>query len=267
MQNSLERIDSHVHFAWPVSFDSLADILRKTGASAACIAALPGTGRLDPTPEILCYKFLHPDTVFAFGCLDATVYETDPAHCGHHFMRRAKLLLRAGCDGIKLLEGKPTMRRGFPVPDFDSAAWEPFWSFAERSGIPLLWHVNDPEEFWNPATLPAFAKLSGWAYTPQDVDNEAQYKQVWNVLLRHPQLNLTLPHFFFFSAQLTRLSEWLDRFPRLRVDLAPGIELYKNLSHTPEQTRRFLSHLRGSNPIWDRYRRARRAERERHANR
>ena len=240
MQTILERIDSHAHFAWPVSFDSLTDLLQKTGASSACLAALPGTSRLDPTPEILCYKFRHPDTVFAFGCLDATVYETAPSHCGRHFVRRARLLLRAGCDGIKLLEGKPTMRRKYPVPDFDSAAWDPFWSFAERNSIPILWHVNDPEEFWDPDALPAYAKQSGWGYTAQDVNNEAQYRQVWNVLNRHPNLNLTLPHLFFLSAQLSRLADWFERFPRLHVDLAPGIELYRNLSKTPEQTRRFF---------------------------
>lgn len=240
MLEKISRIDSHAHFAWPVLFDSLTETLRKTGADAVCLLALPGTSRLDPTPDILCYKLMHPDTVFAFGCLDVTVYETAPARCGLLFARRARRLLRMGCDGIKLLEGKPTLRRRFSVPDFDSPAWEPFWAFAEQKRIPLLWHVNDPEQFWNPDAVPAYARNSGWGYGPEDVNNEAQYRQVWNVLLRHPRLNLTLPHLFFLSAQLPRLSEWLDRFPLLRVDLTPGIELYENLSREPEETRAFF---------------------------
>ncbi len=240
MQEKISRIDSHAHFAWPVLFDCLTQTLQKTGADAVCLLALPGTSRLDSTPDILCYKLLHPDTVFAFGCLDVTVYETDPAHCGLLFARRAKRLLRMGCDGMKLLEGKPTLRRRFPVPDFDAPAWEPFWALAERERIPLLWHVNDPEQFWNPDAVPAYARNSGWGYGPEDVNNEAQYRQVWNVLIRHPRLNLTLPHLFFLSAQLPRLAEWLDRFPLLRVDLAPGIELYENLSREPDETRAFF---------------------------
>ena len=148
--------------------------------------------------------------------------------------------MRMGCDGIKLLEGKPTLRRRFPIPDFDSPAWEPFWAYAERKQIPLLWHVNDPEQYWNPDAVPVHARNSGWGYGPEDVNNEAQYRQVWNVLLRHPRLNLTLPHLFFLSAQLPRLAEWMDRFPRLRLDITPGIELYGNLSQTPAETRAFF---------------------------
>ena len=241
MIKSFSRIDGHAHFSWPVSFESLSSILSKAGADAVCLAALPGTSRLDPTPDILCYKLLHPKAVFAFGCLDVTAYEDGPLHCGRRFARRAKRLLAMGCDGVKLLEGKPTMRRRFAIPDFDSPAWEPFWAFAERRRIPLLWHVNDPEQFWNPDALPVYARASGWGYGPDDVNNEAQYQQVWNVLCRHPRLNLTLPHMFFLSAQLPRLSEWLTRFPLLRVDLAPGIELYENLSRTPEETRAFFA--------------------------
>ena len=240
MHETISLIDSHVHFAWPVSFESLTDILRKTGADAVCLAALPGTSRLDPTPDLLCYKLLHPDTTFVFGCLDVTVYETNPRNCGHHFVQRARKLMRMGCDGIKLLEGKPTLRRRFPIPDFDSPAWEPFWAYAERKQIPLLWHVNDPEQYWNPDAVPVHARNSGWGYGPEDVNNEAQYRQVWNVLLRHPCLNLTLPHLFFLSAQLPRLAEWMDRFSRLRLDITPGIELYDNLSQTPAETRAFF---------------------------
>lgn len=240
MHETISLIDSHVHFAWPVSFESLTDILRKTGADAVCLAALPGTSRLDPTPDLLCYKLLHPDTTFVFGCLDVTVYETNPRNCGRHFVQRARKLMRMGCDGIKLLEGKPTLRRRFPIPDFDSPAWEPFWAYAERKQIPLLWHVNDPEQYWNPDAVPVHARNSGWGYGPEDVNNEAQYRQVWNVLLRHPRLNLTLPHLFFLSAQLPRLAEWMDRFSRLRLDITPGIELYDNLSQTPAETRAFF---------------------------
>ncbi|MEA4870245.1 MAG: amidohydrolase family protein [Christensenella sp.] len=240
MQETISRIDSHVHFAWPVSYESLTSILNKTGADAVCLAALPGTSRLDPTPDLLCYKLLYPNTTFALGCLDVTVYEANPLQCGRRFVRRAKQLMRMGCDGIKLLEGKPTLRRRFPIPDFDSPAWEPFWARAEKKQIPLLWHVNDPEQFWNPDAVPAYAKNSGWGYGPEDVNNEAQYRQVWNVLLRHPRLNLTLPHFFFLSAQLPRMAEWIERFPRLRIDLTPGIELYENLSQTPAETRAFF---------------------------
>lgn len=241
MNETIRRIDGHVHFARPIRVESFESILQKSGAQAACLLALPGTARLDPTPDILCCKLRHPDTVYAFGCLDCTVYERDPLHCGRHFVRRAKRLLAMGCDGIKLLEGKPTMRRAFPIPDFDAPAWEPFWSFAEKTRLPILWHVNDPEQYWNPETISVYAKSSGWGYGENDVNNEAQYRQVRAVLERHPQLNITFAHLFFLSANLPRLAQWLDAFPNMRVDLAPGIELYENLSKSSDETRAFFT--------------------------
>jgi hypothetical protein len=238
--SSFSIIDSHVHFAWPILHDSLTDVLKATGADGVCLAALPGCSRLDPTLDILAYKTEHAATTFALGCLDCTVYG-QAKQPGKAFVKDAKRLMEMGCDGIKLLEGKPTMRRTYPIPDFDDPAMDPFFAFAEETRLPLLWHVNDPETFWNPSLLPVFARQAGWGYGPQDIDNEAQYRQVRNVLTRHPALNVTFAHMFFLSAQLVRLEEWLDRFPGMRVDLTPGIELYENLSQTPEETRAFFN--------------------------
>jgi len=241
LEEPIRCIDGHVHYAWPVTGESLERVLELTGADTVCLAALPGTSRLDPTPDILCYKLAHPAATFAFGCLDCTVYERKPERCGKLAVQRVRRMLALGCDGLKLLEGKPTMRRAFPIPDFDSPAWEPLWAYAERTRLPILWHVNDPETFWNPETLPAFAAAAGWGYGPNDVNNEDQYRQVRAVLERHPDLNVTFAHFFFLSADLPRLSEWLTRFPNMRVDLTPGIELYENLSKSPDETRAFFA--------------------------
>jgi len=240
LEEPLRRIDGHAHYAWPITGESLERVLRLTGADAVCLAALPGTSRLDPTPDILCYKSAHPTTTFAFGCLDCTAYERRPERCGRRSVRRARRLIACGCDGVKLLEGKPTMRRAFPIPDFDLPAWEPFWAYAEKARLPILWHVNDPETFWDPDAIPPFARDAGWGYTDADVNNEDQYRQVRAVLERHKNLNVTFAHLFFLSADLPRLSEWMERFPNMRVDLTPGIELYENLSKTPEETRAFF---------------------------
>lgn len=240
MHPSIKRIDAHAHLAYPITNDSLERVLALTQADAVCLAALPGTARLDPTLDLLCYKHAHPDTTFVFGCLDCTVYEHKPQQCGRLFVKHAKRLLKEGCDGVKLLEGKPTMRRAYDIPDFDAPAWEPFWAYAEKTRLPILMHVNDPASFWDPDAIPAHARAEGWGYTAADVQAEAQYRQMRAVLEKHPQLNITFPHMFFLSADLPRLSEWLDRFTLMHVDLTPGIELYETLSRTPEETRAFF---------------------------
>ncbi len=60
------------------------------------------------------------------------------------------------------------------------------------------------------------------------------------VLACHPGLRLQLAHLFFFSAQLPRLSALLRRYPEVRVDLTPGIELYTNLAGDIPAARAFF---------------------------
>lgn len=238
-------IDAHVHYSWPIEPRSLTSTLAETGADAVCLAALPvgyskgKCARPSTTLDCLTYKLLHPETTFVLGCLDCTAYGTRE-DLGQYFVDYAKRLVEMGCDGIKLLEGKPTMRRSFPIPSFDAPVWEPFWSYAEAERIPILMHVNDPEEFWNPDALPEVARLSGWAYGPDDIDNEAQYRELYTVLTRHPKLNITFAHMLFFSKQLPRLAAWLDAFPLMRVDLTPGIELIENMSMDIKASRAFF---------------------------
>ena len=239
MYKGIPLIDGHAHYGWPITPDSLTSVLEQTHADMVSLAALPGCARLNPTLDILAYKHRYPRTTFALGCLDCTAYG-EKLSLGQYFVKYAKRMLEAGCDGIKLLEGKPTMRREFPIPDFDDPCWEPFWAFAEQRQLPILWHVNDPENFWNPESVPVYARMSGWGYGPDDVDNEEQYRQVRAVMEAHPKLNVCFAHMFFLSVQLIRLGEWLDRFPNMHVDLTPGIELYENLSADPEQTRAFF---------------------------
>lgn len=245
MWDHLKVIDGHVHYAWPISEDSLASALAATGADAVCLAALPvgftkgGCAHPSTTLDCLAFKLRFPETAFVFGCLDCTAYG-EKKRLGSYFADYTKRLLEMGCDGIKMLEGKPTMRRSFPIPAFDDPVWEPYWTYAEEKQVPILMHVNDPEEFWNPDALPEVARLSGWGYGPDDINNEVQYTELFNLLKRHPNLNITFAHMFFFSGQLLRLSEWLDSFPHMRVDLTPGIELIENMSRDIAASRAFF---------------------------
>ena len=117
----------------------------------------------------------------------------------------------------------------------------PYWAEMAESQTPLIFHVNDPEEFWDPDLVPDWAREMDWFYGDGSyIDNEDQYRQVLNVLDRHPDLNVTFAHFFFLSAQLDRLAEYLDRYPGMYVDLTPGIEMYHNFSTNPQKSRDFF---------------------------
>jgi predicted TIM-barrel fold metal-dependent hydrolase len=110
-----------------------------------------------------------------------------------------------------------------------------------ETGTPLIFHVNDPEEFWDAKLCPDWARKLGWFYGDGTyINNEEQYRQVLTVMERHPMLNVIFAHFFFLSAQLERLAGYLDRFPNMKIDLTPGIEMYMNFSQAPHKTRDFF---------------------------
>jgi hypothetical protein len=140
-----------------------------------------------------------------------------------------------------MIEGKPDMRKMLPVPPFDSPAFAPYWEMMERRAVPLVFHVNDPEEFWDAARVPDWARSQGWFYGDGTyINNESQYTEILHVLERHPNLKVIFAHFYFLSAQLPRLAALLDRFPNMHIDLTPGIEMYGSFSRDPQAARDFF---------------------------
>ena len=61
-----------------------------------------------------------------------------------------------------------------------------------------------------------------------------------NILRRHPKIKFIFAHLYFMSAQLPRLSEFLDRYPNVMVDMTPGLDIYVNFSKNPQEANAFL---------------------------
>ncbi|HER19867.1 MAG TPA: hypothetical protein ENO14_02345, partial [Chromatiales bacterium] len=129
--------------------------------------------------------------------------------------------------------------RYLPVA-LDDAYFEDYFARVEETKFPILWHVNDPEEFWDPAKLPGWAAAHDWGYDESDVQKEPQYDEVARVLERHPGLVIIFAHFYFLSADLPRAGRLLERYENVHLDLAPGIEMLYNMSRKPEETREFF---------------------------
>lgn len=232
--------DAHVHYSLDLDPAAFVALLDKTGTERANVAVIAHGDRVNCTPEALALKALYPERFTVFGQLDPCLYYRGGEDMGEKQAAFAASLLAAGCDGIKLLEGKPQLRKALPIPDFDAPCWDAFWAWCEKERVPVLWHVNDPESFWDASKVPAWAAAKGWLYDESFINNEEQYRQVLTVLRRHPGLKICFAHFFFFSAQLTRLAEVLERYPHVVTDLTPGIEMYENFSRTPGDTRAFF---------------------------
>ena len=235
-----KRIDCHVHYALPLEPEQLVSFMDETDTHMANLVLVPHTQRLSALPDAMMAKYRYPDRFYVFASLDASEYYRHPKTLGKHMAAHARRMRRCGCDGIKIIEGKPNMRHILPIPNFDLPCWEPFWAYAEASQLPILWHVNDPEEYWHPEKVSEYRRNMGDVYGEKDVGYEEQYQQVFRVLEKHPNLKIIFAHFFFLSWDLPRLSQLFDTYPNIRVDMTPGSEMYRILSENHDEAQAFF---------------------------
>ncbi|MDH7602279.1 MAG: amidohydrolase family protein [Armatimonadota bacterium] len=234
-----ELIDSHVHLRSAEGATQLDSICRRIGAKRMGIVCL----HYDPQSNSAAFqaKKALPDRFYVFAALD---HSSRTSSMGSDLGalpldEQVRVLIEKGADGIKLLETKPDSRKALGIP-IDSDYFEPFFAYAEREGIPIVWHAADPPEFWVPRLTPKWAVEKGWGYDETFPSYEQILAEVENVLERHPGLVVTFAHFLFLSNDLPRAANLLDTYDNVHFDLAPGIELLYNLSRNPTESREFF---------------------------
>lgn len=236
MFNNMKIADCHIHYSSNISVDEMAKILDYCNTDIANIVVVPDRLKLSAVQDALILKHKLQDRIYVFASLDASCYFIKKDILGKAMAGYALRMRKLGCDGIKMIEGKPQIRKMLNVPSFDSLVWDPYFEFMENTAFPILWHVNDPEEFWDKDKIPKWALEQGWLYDETFINNEKQYEEVLRVLRKHPNLKIIFAHFFFMSKQLDRLSFILDNYPNVYIDLTPGIEMYINFSENKENT-------------------------------
>ena len=243
LRTDLHIIDGHVHVFLADRWEETLDCLRYTGASQFALLDIGSDGR-DPEraqlANALRVKRAMPDQAFVFAGLDfAGMYDHHRPRPDVPFETQLQRHIDIGCDGLKLLVGKPDRRRDVGVP-LDDEAFRPMLDLAERTRFPLLWHVGDPPEFWSERTCPLWARQRGWWYD-STVPPKAQIDaEIARVFARHPRLNLILPHFFFLSDRLDDAAALLDAHPTYVFDLAPGVEMLHNFTASRDAARAFF---------------------------
>lgn len=230
--------DGHIHLLRVNDAEGLAAKLETAGVVRAGIACQDEGVTTNTNPAGFVLKARHPERFFLLAGLEHAQH-MHGADQALPLARQPSLLHALGAEGIKLLASKPTLRRALGEP-LDGPYFAEFFAECAQRNIPLLWHVADPEEFWQPTELPAWAKQQGWGYDARFPEKEDLYREAENVLERHPSLRVIFPHFYFLSADLPRAASLLMRHPNIHFDLAPGVELYYNLSRDPRSSREFF---------------------------
>ena len=233
-------IDGHIHYDFPADVKKILKALEVTNADFGCLESQIDLRKINQNPDVFVAKLLGEDKIYIDIALDSYLYyHQDKMNEMPDYIER---MILCGADGVKMIEGKPTERKAFPIPDFDDELFEPTFAYLEKRGINITWHVNDPEEFWDDKKVPDWARRSGWFYADGTyVNNLDQYRQIENVLKRHPKLSITFAHFFFLSNELDHLSALFDQYPNISVDITPGVELFTNMSANIEKAKEFFN--------------------------
>lgn len=229
-------IDSHVHMERHNPKKAL-EMVDRYGYEKYALMAIPCEGDALNTLECLLAKRLAPERTYVFGGM---VYTPGQAPSGADHEKQLQLMLEAGCDGWKLLESKPATYRKLRVP-LDSDVFDGAFAFAERENVPITWHAGDPATFWDAKTAPAFAVKYNWLCVGEGFPTLPEiYRQVENVMARHPKLRTSMAHLYFTSDDRAHAERMLDTYEHFWLDLTPGSEMYSAFLADREGWRAFF---------------------------
>jgi len=237
--------DSHIHMRTETGdveelfakIQSLTDGGSVKTVNVACIPPWDDQA-LDQNALAILFKARHSHTTFAFGGLSYNF----PGRTNEQldYAEQARRLLALGCDGIKMIEGKPSMRKVTHLP-INAPAYDRFYSLLESQRVPVLLHLGDPEGFWDKAYVEKWSIPQEWTYIDGTFPARAAlYAELEDVLRRFPRLRVTLAHFGFLSADPEQATQFLERHPAVALDLTPGTEMYDNFSLQPAAWRSFF---------------------------
>ncbi|HKU19444.1 MAG TPA: amidohydrolase family protein [Terriglobales bacterium] len=154
---------------------------------------------------------------------------------------------RDGAKGLKILKTlglylRENITSGTLVK-IDDRRFDPMWDACAQLNIPVAIHVSDPVAFFLPTDRfnERYEELNNhpdWSFYDHDFPSNAELLEARNrVMARHPNTQFVVLHVGNFAENLENVSENLDRFPNMAVDIAARIG---ELGRQPRTARRFF---------------------------
>jgi predicted TIM-barrel fold metal-dependent hydrolase len=239
--HDLKIIDCHIHIRGTTSsIANMADVMEACGLGGMNVLSVASQGGTNTTQNVVAmlFKALYPGQIWAFGALQYSLPGDPQDHPG--FPEQARQLMAMGADGMKMGEGKPTLRKAVGQP-LDAPMYGAYYAYCEAEAIPILFHVADPPDLWDPERVPEWARARGWFYGDGTYPAlETLYGEVDGILAKFPKLHIILAHFYFMSYDIERAARFLDTWPNVSFDLTPGGDMYVNFAKAPGLWRRFF---------------------------
>jgi len=232
----MKKIDFHIHLTddYPLekSVENIKALCARNGYETVGIMSiqhLNGSYVKNANEKVMAVKKQIPGA-FAFA---------SPVFDGTEYFEQAKQLMAQGFDGIKLLDGKPSESRDLGT-GLDHPIVDRFFAYAEKEGIPVLLHNNDPKLHWDITKMNERAIKNGWYYDENMPSFEHYCKALENILEKYPNVKLALAHMAFYADNLDRISYFLEKCPNLYMDITPALIIYEHLSNDIEKAQQFF---------------------------
>jgi predicted TIM-barrel fold metal-dependent hydrolase len=153
----------------------------------------------------------------------------------------------AGAKGLKILKTLGLyLRQNITTGNLvkvDDARFDPMWDACGQLGLPVAIHVSDPVAFFTPVDRfnERYEELNNhpdWSFYDHDFPSNAEILEARNrVFRRHPKTQFIALHVGNFAENLENVSQNLDRFPNMFVDIAARIG---ELGRQPRTARKFF---------------------------
>lgn len=246
---SFPVIDMHAHFGplllgdnYEERFDTRrsCEMLREVGIERIFCLELVWGGAYDR----LCRKLEASDGMIApVGSVD--VFEALKPDFETRVYRTLTDLKAKGCVALKLwknmtLMGQERFGRNLPL---DDPHFEPIWQLCGELGLPIIIHVADPPCFFRPIDEDNehYACLylhPEWSfYKPGMFSFEEHMRMQENVIRDHPNTTFVVAHVGSYAENLAQVSQWLERYPNMYVDVAARLD---QLGRQPYTARAFI---------------------------
>ena len=154
---------------------------------------------------------------------------------------------RDGARGLKILKTlglylRENITSGSLIK-IDDPRFDPMWEACGQLNLPVAIHVSDPIAFFTPTDRfnERYEELNNhpdWSFYGADFPSNEELLGARNrVMARHPRTQFIVLHVGNFAEDLQNVSENLDRYPNMFVDIAARIG---ELGRQPRTARRFF---------------------------
>jgi predicted TIM-barrel fold metal-dependent hydrolase len=152
-----------------------------------------------------------------------------------------------GASGLKILKTlglylREQTTQGKLV-NVDDPRFDPMWETCAHLQMPVAIHVSDPLAFFKPTDRfnERYEELSNhpdWSFASPEFPSNEQILEARNrVFARHPKTTFVALHVGNLAEDLQNVSESLDRFPNMNIDIAARLN---ELGRQPRAARKFF---------------------------